>query len=167
MREVSGFVADLGDLIGSAARELTDRCRDATSVEERFRIAAAWVAGRVSGARSVKPEIAWSAAQIERSRGGVPIERLRKEIGFSKTRLVAAFRDQIGVAPKLYARIVRFSHAMAMLDKGVASLADVALAAGYYDQPHMNVDFRELSGLTPTEFVTRERPEANVAVPPA
>ena len=165
MRELAGFVANLEDLVGRASRELTDRCRHAASLEERFRVAAAWVAERVSRARGVTPEIAWSAAQIERSGGQVSIGRLREETGFSKTRLVAAFRDQIGVAPKLYARIVRFSRAAAMLEEREAPLTDVALAAGYYDQPHMNAEFRELSGLTPREFVARARPDANTVFP--
>src|SRR5262245_63631790 len=85
MREVAGFVANLEDLVGPAARELTDRCRHAASLEERFRIAAAWVAERVSRARGVTPEVAWSAAQIERSGGQVPIARLRGETGFART----------------------------------------------------------------------------------
>ncbi len=160
MRDVCGFVADLEDLVGTAARELTDRCRAASGVEERFRIAAAWVAERVARARGVTPEVAWSAAQIERSGGAVPIRHLRSETGWSKARLVAAFRDQIGVAPKLYARIVRFSRAAELLQAGGGPLIDVALAAGYYDQPHMNAEFRELSGLTPREFLDFERADA-------
>jgi AraC-like DNA-binding protein len=82
----------------------------------------------------------------------VPIAHLRGETGWSKTRLVSTFRDQIGVAPKLYARIVRFTRAAELLQAGRSSLIDVALAAGYYDQPHMNADFRDLSGMTPREF---------------
>jgi AraC-like DNA-binding protein len=165
MREVTGFIANLDDLVGRAARDLTDRCRQAASVEERFRIAAAWVAERVSRSRGVTPEIAWSARQIERSDGGVSIAALRRETGLSKTRLVATFRDQIGVAPKLYARIVRFSRATAMLERvDRRSLAAVALGAGYYDQPHMNAEFRELSGFTPGEFVALGRFEGSAAV---
>jgi AraC-like DNA-binding protein len=165
MREVAGLVANLEDLVGEAARELTDRCRHAASREERFRIAAAWVAGRVARTRGISPVIAWSAAQIERSGGQVPIAALRQETGLSKTRLVAAFRDQIGVAPKLYARVVRFSSAARLLEASVRPLADVALAAGYYDQPHMNVEFRELSGLTPREFLARAHPDADTSLP--
>jgi AraC-like DNA-binding protein len=119
-------------------------------------VAASWVAERVSRARGVTPEVAWSAALIEESGGAVPIARLRSETGWSKTRLVSAFRDQIGVAPKLYARIVRFSCAAELLTAGGA-LTEVALAAGYYDQPHMNAEFRELSGMTPREFAAREQ----------
>ena len=165
MREVAGFVANLEDLVGGAARDLTDRCRHAASREERFRIAASWIAERVSRARGVSPEVAWSATQIERSGGQVPITALREETGLSKTRLVAAFRDQIGVAPKLYARIVRFSRAAGMLEAGTGPLTDVALAAGYYDQPHMNAEFRELTGLTPGEFFARAHPDADTTFP--
>jgi AraC-like DNA-binding protein len=165
MREIAGFVANLEDLVGRAAHELTDRCRHAASREERFRFAAAWVAERVSAARGVSPVVAWSATQIERSGGQVPIAALRQETGLSKARLVAAFRDQIGVAPKLYARIVRFSRAAQMLEAAAAPLADVALATGYYDQPHMNAEFRELSGLTPREFVARAHPDGDTTLP--
>src|SRR5262245_46381721 len=165
MRDVAGYVANLGDLIGHAARELTDRCRHAATREERFRVAAAWVAERVARARGVSPMIAWSAAQIERSGGQVPIAALRQETGLSRTRLVAAFRDQIGVPPKLFARIVRFSRAARLLEEAAAPLADVALAAGYYDQPHMSVEFRELSGLTPREFVAHAHPDADTFLP--
>lgn len=156
MREVTGFVANLQDLVGNAARELTERCRAADDVETRFRAAAAWVSERLARARGIAPEVAWSAAQIERSGGAVPIAHLRSETGWSKTRFVSAFRDQIGVAPKLYGRIVRFSRAAEMLEAG-GTLTDVALSAGYYDQPHMNAEFRELSGLTPRAFARRDR----------
>jgi AraC-like DNA-binding protein len=44
-----------------------------------------------------------------------------------------------------------------MLHRGNAALANGALAAGYYDQPHMNAEFRELSGFTPREFLAANR----------
>ena len=82
----------------------------------------------------------------------------RRSTGFSKTRLASGFRDQIGLAPKLYARVVRFRHLLRMLQDGQAPLADVALSATYYDQPHMSAEFRVLGGITPREFLAGRHP---------
>lgn len=158
MREMSERVVDLEDLVGRAAGELAERCYGAVSIEERLQRAANWVAERVATARVIDPAIAWAAGRIEQSGGAVPIAELREQMGLSKTRLAEAFREQIGLAPKLYARVVRFRRATAMLQKGAEPLAEVALAAGYYDQPHMNVEFRELSGLAPREFLATRYP---------
>jgi len=38
----------------------------------------------------------------------------------------------------------------------------IALAAGYYDQPHLNREFRELAGTTPSEFLARQMPGGGV-----
>jgi AraC-like DNA-binding protein len=158
MREVTDLTLNLAELVGPAADELAERCHAAPSVEERFAIAARWIVLRVAESRAVEPEIAWSAAAIERTGGGVPIGALRAETGFSKTRLAAGFREQIGVTPKLYARIVRFRRLLELLDRGGAPLVDVALEAGFYDQPHMALEFRELAGVAPREFLASRYP---------
>lgn len=163
MSAVSGYTVDLPDLLGSAARELTDRCHAAGTVEACFARAATWVCDRVRRARSVDPAVAWSMKRIEESGGRVPITALRDHTGLSKTRLAALFREQVGVLPKAYARIVRFRRALALLDAEPASLADAALDAGYYDQSHMTTEFRDLGGLTPREFVAQRYPGSTTA----
>lgn len=163
MSEVSGYTVDLPDLLGSAARELTDRCHAADSVETCFARAAAWVCDRVRRARTVDPAVAWIMARVEESGGRVPIAELRDHSGLSKTRLGALFREQVGVLPKAYARIVRFRRALALLDAEPSSLAEAALDAGYYDQSHMTTEFRELGGLTPREFVAQRYPGSTTA----
>jgi AraC-like DNA-binding protein len=156
--EITGLVVELEDVLGAGASDLVDRCRDAMSVGARFHIAAAWLAARLASARPVDPAVAWAAARIAEHAGDVSIARLRAETGFSKARLAAAFRDQIGVTPKRYARLVRFRHALGLIERGAGSLADVALASGYYDQPHFNADFRELTGLSPRELLVAYYP---------
>jgi transcriptional regulator GlxA family with amidase domain len=51
-------------------------------------------------------------------------------------------------------RAIRESH-----DPSRASLADVALAAGYADQAHMTRDFRAITGFTPAQHLATARPE--------
>ena len=48
----------------------------------------------------------------------------------------------------------------------MADLLFVALAAGYYDQPHFNAEFREMSGLTPGELLVARYPSGVPIVPP-
>jgi AraC-like DNA-binding protein len=156
--EISGLAVDLGDVIGREATELTERCYDAVTVAERFRLVADWISTRIARSHRVDEAIAWSATRIDRSGGSVPIAELRAETGLSKARLTGVFREQIGLAPKVYARVVRFRHVLSRLQQGDGRLAEVALDAGFYDQPHMNAEFRALAGVTPREFLAARHP---------
>jgi AraC-like DNA-binding protein len=103
--------------------------------------------------------VAWAVSRLDDSGGTVPIRELRAHVGMSKARLAGLFRDQVGLTPKLYARVVRFHQTLGMLqDGGPGRLTDVALAASYYDQPHMNAEFRVLGGVTPSEFLAARHP---------
>lgn len=164
MSEVSGYTIDLPDLLGSAAIELAERCHATENIEQCFARAAAWVCERVRRSRRLDPQVAWSLARLEESGGCMPIAAIRDHTGLSKMRLTALFREQIGVPPKVYARVVRFRRALALLDAEPASLAAAAVDAGYYDQSHMTGEFRELGGLTPREFVVQRYPGSNTAI---
>jgi AraC-like DNA-binding protein len=159
MREVTGLSIDLADLVGPAATELLETCHAATSVAQRFRIVADWVGRCFLGAQRADEAVAWAVGQLDASGGTVPIAALRERTGFSKARLVEAFRDQIGLAPKLYGRVVRFHQTLGLLQRAAAArLTDVALDARFCDQPHMNAEFRALGGVTPREFLVLRHP---------
>jgi AraC-like DNA-binding protein len=158
LRETSGLIVDLDAAFGRAVSELVERCQEADDIPQRFQIVAAWLSRRIAEARAATPEVAWSAARLERTAGDVAIGVLRQQTGLSKSRLAALFRDEIGLTPKLYARVLRFRRLLQMLQEGHASLADAALEAAYYDQPHMTAEFRELGGITPREFLASRHP---------
>src|SRR5262245_21713240 len=159
MRETTGLSLDLADLIGSEARELLELCETAASIERRFRVLAQWIVRRSARTRPMDTAVAWAVAQLDASGGAAPIAALRHHTGLSKTQLVEAFRDQVGLAPKRYGRIVRFRRALGQLQSvGPVRLTDVALDAQYWDQAHMNAEFRALGGVTPRAFLTARHP---------
>lgn len=157
LHEATGRLVDLADLVGRASNELAHRCADASTAEDRVRSATRWISERVAHAHGLDRPVAWAVARIMRSHGNVAIASLPDQTGVSKKTLTKAFREQVGVTPKVYARIMRFQRALTLLHEGRCSLADIAATAGYYDQPHMNLDFRELANLAPGDFLASAR----------
>jgi AraC-like DNA-binding protein len=160
LHELADATAGLEDLLGGAAGELAERCHDAASGVERVRRAVAWLSKRMQGRAEefgLDPAAQWVARRIAATAGSRPVGRIRAETGLSDARLIALFRRQVGVTPKRYARIHRFARVLSLLSRPGASLSGAALGAGYYDQPHMNAEFRAMAGLTPREFLAARR----------
>jgi len=157
LHKTSERIVDLEDLIGDAASDIAERCSVARDGEARVRCAARWIAERIARSPGIDARVAWAAACIDGSHGAASIRQLEHHTGLSKKRFVAAFREQIGLAPKRYGRVVRFRRALGLIHSGGSSLTEVAVTAGYHDQAHMNRDFRRLGGLTPGEFLGTTR----------
>lgn len=155
LHELTDLNVDLRDLCGSDATTLQQACAVAVGARARLRAAEAWLERRLALGIRVAPVVAAAAQTIVHSRGTISIAALRDASGSSRQRFTTAFREQIGVAPKAYARIVRFRRALSLVHAGAGSLSRVALDAGYYDQPHFNAEFRELAGLSPSEYRAR------------
>jgi AraC-like DNA-binding protein len=165
LHDLAGYDVDLTELVGADAAPLGERCA-AVGLDARACLgaAAAWIEARLPAAPVVDPAIGWVAARIRHGRGNVTIGALRDRAGLSAGSLAAGFRAQIGVTAKVYARVQRFHHAAERLRAGASPLA-VALETGYYDQPHLNAEFRDLSGLTPAAFASSPGYETGVNVP--
>lgn len=162
LHDITGVTVDLADLLAGAANELAERCAAVEGAEARLRAAACWVAARVAGAPGADPAVAWAAGQIERQGGSVSIADLHDRTGWSKSRFTTVFREQIGVTPKVLARLVRFRNAIALVRHASLPLAEVAHRAGYYDQPHFNAEFHAFAGLTPGAYRAALRYPASV-----
>jgi AraC-like DNA-binding protein len=147
--ELGGTVAALVDLWGRDATRTEEQLRAATLWDDRFAIAEAALARRFDAGRAVDPEVAFAWGQMVNLRGRVRVEQLTAELGWSRKRLWARFRSQIGLTPKRAAQLVRFDHAAHRLAAG-HSAAQVAAESGYADQSHLNRDVMAFAGVTPT-----------------
>ncbi|KMO94935.1 helix-turn-helix domain-containing protein [Streptomyces roseus] len=141
-------VVPLRELWGREAGRTRERLRLAGSWQERFAIAGAELARRYEEGRRVDPEVAFVWGRLVTHRGGIEVERLAAEVGWSRKRLWSRFRSQIGLSPKRAARLVRFDDAAHRLAAG-RSAADAAAEAGYADQSHLHRDVRDFAGVTP------------------
>jgi len=152
--ELADQVLDLDGVLGPTTGSLTDQLRSAPGPEARFGILQGVVEARIAAGQAWGSEIRWAMRQLAASQGGAPVSWMAAELGWTRQRFHAAFVDAVGLAPKLYARVLRFHEAIRTIGTAPKpDLAEVAYAAGYYDQAHFNRDFRAFSGLTPGEYL--------------
>ena len=86
---------------------------------------------------------------------GGSIGRLAGELGITNRAVIAACLAQTGLRPKTYQRVARLRRVFRLIEDERLGLAAVALQAGYYDQAHLANEFRQLTGLTPTQYLAR------------
>ncbi|GAA1454344.1 helix-turn-helix domain-containing protein [Nocardiopsis tropica] len=146
---LTGTVVSLADVWGRDAGRAEDRLRAAASWDERFTIAGEILGRRLHARPAVDPEVAFAWRQVRSSRGRARVDGLADEVGWSRKRLSARFRAQLGITPKRAARLVRFDHAARLLAAG-HSAAGVAAESGYVDQSHLHREVKSFTGSTPT-----------------
>ncbi len=162
MHEMARRVVTLDQVLGREAERLADRLFQAPDWAQRFDIAEAAIARRIAAAAPADAGILHAWQRIQRRGGALAIGALARELDCSRKHLVARFRDQIGLPPKSVAAIARFNRALALLEgRARPDLADIAVQAGYFDQPHFNRDFLALAGITPGAFLRARRQDGD------
>jgi AraC-like DNA-binding protein len=156
MDELANEVVDLADVLGPAGATLTERLADTAGWAERFAVLDAFLLARATAGPAPAPEVGWAWRRLVESGGAERIDALAHEVGWSRRHLVTRFRQQVGLPPKTVARIIRFERLLRRVGTaGRAEWSRIAAESGYYDQAHMNRDFREFAGTTPTEYLAR------------
>ena len=149
-------IVALDDLWGHCAVDLT--CELSAKREEQRVDALERALLRRLGrapARSTSVDTAGLASWVTAERGRVSVARMADAAGVSRQTLARAFRETVGVTPKVYCMLARFQAALAYAGRGASvEWAGVASDLGYADQSHMIMEFRRFSSLTPHEVAS-------------
>jgi AraC-like DNA-binding protein len=147
--EITDHVVDSGDL---GLQWLTQTpLAGQTPLAEAVRVLERLLLQRLAATAPPDPVVAHVVAALFAS---VPptVETLAHEVGWSRQHLRRVVRNHVGVGPMTLARVARLQRAVDLLQRGGGRrLSRVAMCSGYFDQAHMNRDFRELAGVTPRE----------------
>jgi AraC-like DNA-binding protein len=160
LRELTNRVVALEDVLGASARRLVERLYEQPSWGARFELLDRELGRRLEAARGAPTAVVAAWARLRETHGQAEIGALANELGYSRRRLSSRFADELGLPPKTFARVLRFERAVARLgrDDG-ARFAEIAQECGYYDQAHLNRDFREFAGTSPTSYLGRLLPD--------
>jgi len=149
-------------LWGAKARTLREQLLHSPSPEARFGILERFLLDRLHEARERHPAVQYAIATIGASEGATSVASIVEHTGLSARRFIAAFRDEVGLAPKVFCRLARFRRAITQL-REVSSVdwADLALDCGYFDQAHFIHDFRAFAGVTPATYLRHRTSSIN------
>jgi AraC-like DNA-binding protein len=151
---IAGRIVALDELWGDGAtRRLRDGLAHARDMVEASDIVDRAVAERVASAGGPRANTCLMLAAADRL-ASANVTAVALDLGVSERRLRRVFHETVGVSPKTFAKLTRFSRAVtAARAPNQAGWASIAAAAGYYDQAHLISEFRAIAGVTPRELL--------------
>ncbi|WP_026166716.1 helix-turn-helix domain-containing protein [Gracilimonas tropica] len=142
---------NLDTFLGNEATRLTDRIASANSTDERIELLSSHFMSLMDKRKVEDLLINDAIGQVKRKRGILKISELSKEYNLSQKQFKRRFQSFSGFNPKTYARIIRFESLIKNIDSR-SNLTEAAYANGYYDQAHLNREFKAFTGFSPNEF---------------
>lgn len=137
------------DVFGRAVTDVNEQLHEADSFEEIKNIVERFL---LKKAKAVAPLLPFDLAMREllKGNGNIPIETIASLACLSLRQFERVSKERIGMPPKLFARIVRFSKAYRLREEQPhLSWTHIAFECGYFDQMHLIRDFKQFAGVAP------------------
>jgi AraC-like DNA-binding protein len=144
----------LEELWGRQGRELLERLA-AESSSGRLALLRAVLTERALASPPPNPTVSRAVRLIEGSHGDVSLDEVAAICGVTTRTLHTVITREVGLAPKLVARIARVRRAIELVQARTGSLSAISLASAFADQAHLSREFRQLLGTTPRAISRR------------
>ena len=93
------------------------------------------------------------------------LNTLAAESGYSRSHFLRTFRAAMGCSPHRWLTRLRLDQAKTMLRRDSESLIDIALACGFSSHGHFSNTFRQIVGVTPSEYRRSHSPNLQKRYP--
>ena len=100
------------------------------------------------------------------TKGSKPLQEIRQQTHISERSMERYFKKYIGLSPKLYSRIIRFSNIFHLIQSKDFEWTEISFLSGFYDQSHFIKNFKEFTGEDPTSYGFDEKNMANLFLKP-
>lgn len=138
------------ELLGNEINEVNDQLREADSFRQMKIIVENFLLKRVHKLKQTLP-IDHVLMLLVQERGLIKIDQLASKACLSTRQFERVFQQRIGLPPKHFSRLVRFSQAWLIKERHPAiSWTQIAYECGYFDQMHLIRDFQEFTGVNPS-----------------
>jgi AraC-like DNA-binding protein len=138
------------ELLGNEINLVSDQLAEAVSFCEMIMIVERYLLTHVDKLKPTLP-IDGVLPLLIKERGLLKIDQLASHACLSIRQFERVFEQRIGLPPKHFSRLVRFSQAWIIKEQHPhMSWIKIAHQCGYFDQMHLIRDFQEFAGVTPS-----------------
>ena len=135
-----------------------EKLAEANTFQEKILLLESWLINLLTSEYELAAVVQPSLHLIDQSQGKNTIQQVAESVYISERQLERLYKNQVGISPKKYARLIRLRQARAILKQAnKATLAEIAHLTGYYDQAHFNREFKASIGLTPGAYISRNK----------
>ncbi len=145
----------INDLLGNFADEVFSKM-EAHNHEPLtvIRILETWLLQQLQrNERANTDRIAYVCNEIIAHNGSLAIKKLYDLSCMSKSSLEQHFKEQVGLSPKMFSRVIRFNCVNKFLkDTATKDWQELVERYGYFDQPHFIHEFKHFFGYSPSQI---------------
>lgn len=157
MNEISDAVVDAELIWGNDLAVLRERILENKDSTEKFCITEDFLLENFLSKLILQPCVEYALNRIITEPNQISLRRIAEKIGYSQKHFIKLFKNQVGIAPKSYLKIMRFQKAVGEIEKSFGiDWATLSQNCGFYDQPHFINDFKAFSGFTPEDYARRK-----------
>lgn len=143
-------------VLGREIDELLERLHGGRTPQARNDLTQGYLLGKL---RQLRPRLPFDLAMLHqvRASGNMPIERVAAQACLSVRQFERLSHERLGLPPKLFSRMIRFSHAYKYKESAPqTSWTAIAHRCGYFDQMHFIRDFKFFAGFAPGQLQEAE-----------
>jgi AraC-like DNA-binding protein len=150
MHELFDGGFDALDFFGNEMRNINEQLQHKSNLEEGKNIVEKFLLNQVTSLKGILP-VDSALRMMLNNNGNMPIEKTAQFSCLSIKQFERKCKERLGMNPKLYARILKFSKAYRLHEaRPQLSWTQIAYESGYYDQMHMIRDFKVFAGVNPS-----------------
>jgi len=154
-KEIKNSVVLAREALDHDFSEIQLRISDDSAVERKLALVQGYLLSILRSSERSDPLVEWAVASILGSRGLVRVSDLCDQSGYSKRYLDRRFANNVGVSPKVLARIIRFLPLFrSYLQRGSARTPGDGIPDQYYDRSHFIREFRQFTGRSPRAYLS-------------
>ena len=164
-KELAGLTVPWEDIVPRAHRHLAEQLAASDDDAARVRHLLASLQALQRPSDPSRHLVEHAARRLSDTMGGLSVRELAAELNIGERRVQQLFAANIGLAPGVWRRLQRLHGTLRLLRTAQTGQtaqmaasprwAEMAVAAGYYDQSHLINEFRSLCGLTPQQLLQR------------